>query len=271
MITPHAAQSAPCRPGRIHWTTTGDGEHRQERPDDQGRPKVIGACQTADRRDLGVAIGTKHCAASKRTGAERHVSGNDRRPNHDCDGCEEEPGEGQTSGDRHHLQTACCERDVPDLLGLLGARPERSTTCRHTLRIEVMIRASRPLAASGEWSLLAEVESNLVAQRVGEVNLGASVEGIYPEEQLGGASWISRLGFVDADSQAVAYSEAADVASLFEHHGKTQSRGVELSDIVERVSRHVERDVVEVGHAPTLAGPARAVRTAPARSAPAGV
>lgn len=135
--------------------------------------------------------------------------------------------------------------------------------------------ASRSLAPSGEWSLLAEVESNLVAQRVGELNLGASVEGICPEEQLGGASGVPGLGFVDADSQAFAYSKAADVASLFEYDGKTESRAVELSDDVERVSCHVEGDVVEVGHAPTLApaGPGSTCRTVSAggRVNPTGI
>jgi hypothetical protein len=90
-------------------------------------------------RDLGVAIGTKHRAAPKRTGAERHVGGNDRRPDDDSDGCEEEPGEGHTSGDRHHLQTACREGDVPWCVRRAGRRTGRYrrtvafrlSTCSH--------------------------------------------------------------------------------------------------------------------------------------------
>ncbi len=88
-------------------------------------------------------------------------------------------------------------------------------------------------------SLLAEVEPNLVPERVGELNVGACIEGVYPEEQLGATSRMSRLGFVNADRHLVAHSEAANVPSLFEHDGKTQALGVERTHVVEHVPRHL--------------------------------
>ncbi len=105
--------------------------------------------------------------------------------------------------------------------------------------------------------MLAEVEPDLVSQWVDELKLGTSIQLVCPEEQLRVPRLVSMLGLVDTDGDLVAHSEAADVPRFLEHHGETQSCGVELAYVVEQVSCHVEGDVVELGHAPTVARPVR--------------
>ena len=106
IVTPQAVQSDRCWPG----DPPGRPQERRRAPPRwlrrQGRPKMIGTCGTAGRRDLDVAIGTKHGATPNRPGAERDMRGNDGRPDEHCNGCYEDPCQGQAGGDRHHLQTA---------------------------------------------------------------------------------------------------------------------------------------------------------------------